>query len=159
MFQEYSKLRLRNHRLCVRNRQGQELGYLSFQNDRLYYVVVPLFEQKALARMISGGGFERHLSRLKNYYRVVREVLLKKLSSLKYEHIIQDSGGGLHFTVKFPAAQTDRQIKEMAAGADIRVRTLSDYLILPAAGFEKTVVVNYSGVTLAKAEALDLSVI
>ena len=120
---------------------------------------VPLFEQKALARMISGGGFERHLSRLKNYYRGVREVLLKKLSSLKYEHIIQDSGGGLHFTVKFPAAQTDGQIKEMAAGADIRVRTLSDYLILPAAGFEKTVVVNYSGVTLAKAEALDLSVI
>ena len=120
---------------------------------------VPLFEQKALARMISGGGFERHLSRLKNYYRGVREVLFKKLSSLKYEHIIQDSGGGLHFTVKFPAAQTDGQIKEMAAGADIRVRTLSDYLILPAAGFEKTVVVNYSGVTLAKAEALDLSVI
>lgn len=120
---------------------------------------VPLFEQKALARMISGGGFERHLSRLKNYYRGVREVLLKKLSSLKYEHIIQDSGGGLHFTVKFPAAQTDGQIKEMAAGADIRVRTLSDYLILPAAGFKKTVVVNYSGVTLAKAEALDLSVI
>ena len=120
---------------------------------------VPLFEQKALARMISGGGFERHLSRLKNYYRGVREVLFKKLSSLKYEHIIQDSGGGLHFTVKFPAAQTDWQIKEMAAGADIRVRTLSDYLILPAAGFEKTVVVNYSGVTLAKAEALDLSVI
>ena len=37
---------LRNHRLFVRNRQGQELGYLSFQNDRLYYVVVPLFEQK-----------------------------------------------------------------------------------------------------------------
>ena len=120
---------------------------------------VPLFEQKALARMISGGGFERHLSRLKNYYRGVREVLLKKLSSLKYEHIIQDSGGGLHFTVKFPSAQTDGKIKEMAARVGIRVRTLSDYLILPVAGFEKTVVVNYSGVTLAKAEALDLSVI
>ena len=37
---------LRNHRLFVRNRQGQELGYLSFQDDRLYYIVVPLFEKK-----------------------------------------------------------------------------------------------------------------
>ena len=37
---------LRNHRLFVRNQQGQELGYLSFRDDRLYYIVVPLFEQK-----------------------------------------------------------------------------------------------------------------
>ena len=37
---------LRNHRLFVRNQQGQELGYLSFQDDRLYYIVVPLFEQR-----------------------------------------------------------------------------------------------------------------
>jgi hypothetical protein len=25
---------------------GNELGYLSFVDDRLYYVVIPLFEQK-----------------------------------------------------------------------------------------------------------------
>lgn len=37
---------LRNHRLFVRNQQGQELGYLSFQDDWLYYIVVPLFEQR-----------------------------------------------------------------------------------------------------------------
>ena len=37
---------VRNHRLFVLNQKGQELGYLSFRDDRLYYVVVPLFEQK-----------------------------------------------------------------------------------------------------------------
>lgn len=37
-----------NHRLYVRNRSGEILGYLSFKDDRLYYVVIPLFEQKAV---------------------------------------------------------------------------------------------------------------
>ena len=36
---------LREHRLYLKDSSGKELGYLSFQDDRLYYVVVPLFEQ------------------------------------------------------------------------------------------------------------------
>lgn len=38
--------RLRKHRLFLKDRAGQELGYLSFWDDRMYYVVIPLFEQK-----------------------------------------------------------------------------------------------------------------
>lgn len=38
--------RLRQHRLYLKDGAGQEAGYLSFLDDRLYYVVVPLFEQK-----------------------------------------------------------------------------------------------------------------
>lgn len=34
------------HKLYLKNQSGQELGYLSFSDDRLYYIVVPLFEQK-----------------------------------------------------------------------------------------------------------------
>ncbi len=37
---------VKNHRLYLRNQAGQELGYLSFSDDRLYYLVIPLFEQK-----------------------------------------------------------------------------------------------------------------
>lgn len=37
---------IRQHKLYVKNQSGQELGYLSFPDDRLYYIVVPLFEQK-----------------------------------------------------------------------------------------------------------------
>ncbi|MDC7278100.1 J domain-containing protein [Butyrivibrio fibrisolvens] len=35
-----------NHRLYLRNKGGQIVGYLSFKDDRLYYVIIPLFEQK-----------------------------------------------------------------------------------------------------------------
>ena len=35
-----------NHRLFLRNKVGEIIGYLSFKDDRLYYVVIPIFEQK-----------------------------------------------------------------------------------------------------------------
>ncbi len=37
---------IRNHKLYLKNRAGRELGYLSFLDDRLYYIIIPLFEQK-----------------------------------------------------------------------------------------------------------------
>ncbi len=37
---------LRQHRLYIKNHAGKELGYLSFPDDRFYYIVIPLFEQK-----------------------------------------------------------------------------------------------------------------
>lgn len=38
--------RLKGHRLYLKNCAGQELGYLSFPDDRFYYIVIPLFEQR-----------------------------------------------------------------------------------------------------------------
>ena len=37
---------IRNHRLFLKNSTGQQIGYLSFHDDRMYYIVIPLFEQK-----------------------------------------------------------------------------------------------------------------
>ena len=35
-----------DHRLYLKNASGQELGYLSFRDDRMYYIMIPLFEQR-----------------------------------------------------------------------------------------------------------------
>ncbi len=35
-----------NHKLYLRNGTGQIIGYLSLKDDRLYYVIIPLLEQK-----------------------------------------------------------------------------------------------------------------
>ncbi|HJA91983.1 MAG TPA: J domain-containing protein [Candidatus Eisenbergiella merdipullorum] len=37
---------LRQHRLYLKDRSGREVGYLSFPDDRLYYTIIPLFEQR-----------------------------------------------------------------------------------------------------------------
>ncbi|HIX76226.1 MAG TPA: J domain-containing protein [Candidatus Fusicatenibacter merdavium] len=47
---------LRRHRLYLRDASGRELGYLSFPDDRLYYVVIPLFEQRAARVRIQAAG-------------------------------------------------------------------------------------------------------
>ncbi|MDE7167617.1 MAG: PLP-dependent aminotransferase family protein [Clostridia bacterium] len=108
---------------------------------------VPLFEQKALAKMLDGGYFERHLNRLKNYYRTVHGALLKKLASLPERCEVLDTGSGLHVIAKFPDAQSDGQIKSVAAARGIKIKCLSDYLLAPMAGVEGCAVINYSGLT------------
>lgn len=37
---------IRRHRLYVMTRHGKEAGYISFKDDRLYYVLIPILEQK-----------------------------------------------------------------------------------------------------------------
>lgn len=35
-----------NHRLFLTTKSGKNAGYVSFRDDRLYYIIIPLFEQK-----------------------------------------------------------------------------------------------------------------
>ena len=117
---------------------------------------VPLFEQKVLAGMISEGLFERHINRMRNYYRGVRSELIQRTEELGCPHRVRDTASGLHFTIEFPSAPSDGFIKEEAARAKINLRCLSDYLTEPLSGYGKTAVINYSGMTVAAARALKL---
>lgn len=115
--------------------------------------VVPLFEQKTLARMLGGGYFERHISRLKNHYREIRRPLAEIFESGKGCKII-DTGGGPHMLCKLLHASSDEAVKRGAAALGIRLKCLSDYLLAPLQGAEGTVVINYSGVTNAQITAI-----
>ncbi|MDE5943786.1 MAG: PLP-dependent aminotransferase family protein [Clostridia bacterium] len=106
--------------------------------------VVPLFEQKTLAKMLDGGYFERHINRLKNHYRTVRQAVLDKASELGCT--VKDTGSGLHLLVSFEGA-SDGFIKEQAEKRGINVRCLSDYVLSPMDGAEGWAVINYTGVS------------
>lgn len=108
--------------------------------------VVSLFEQKTLAAMLREGHFERHINRLKTYYRGVRHSVAEMLEKSDFRLKIVDTGSGLHMLVKFANA-TDAQIKTAAERAQIRIRCLSDYLVAPIDGMEGFAVINYTGVT------------
>lgn len=41
-----------NHRLYLKDGTGKSMGYLSFKDDRLYYIIVPLFEARKVKIMI-----------------------------------------------------------------------------------------------------------
>lgn len=51
-----SPSRLKKHRLYLKDQAGQELGYLSFLDDRLYYVIIPLFEQRRARLKLQAAG-------------------------------------------------------------------------------------------------------
>ena len=41
-----SRRELPFRRVYLKDDDGEELGYLSFRDDRMYYIVIPLFEQR-----------------------------------------------------------------------------------------------------------------
>lgn len=106
---------------------------------------VPLFEQKTLSKMLDGGYFERHVSRMKNYYRGVREKLLAAVDAIPCRKQIIETGGGLHLTLRLADFTSDGEIKERARALGVRVKCLSDYLISPRSDCERIAVINYSG--------------
>lgn len=116
--------------------------------------VVPLFEQKTLAKMLDGGYFERHVNKLKNYYRGVRAELLAAIEKLPFEKQVIETGGGLHLTLKLAGFSSDGEIKALAEKHGVYVKCLSDYLLEPAQGYEGVAVVNYSGVTVEQLKEL-----
>ncbi|MGN0824441.1 MAG: PLP-dependent aminotransferase family protein [Candidatus Coproplasma sp.] len=112
--------------------------------------VVPLFEQLTLAAMLDGGYFERHVNRLKNYYRGIRAELIAVIAQLPFEKQIIETGGGLHLTLRLPDFATDEDIKAKAAELGINVKCLSDYLFTPTKSYNNVAVINYSSVTGAR---------
>lgn len=108
--------------------------------------VVPLFEQKTLAKMLDGGFFERHVSRLRNYYRGVRALLLERIEKLPVEKEIIETGGGLHLTVRLPSFASDNEIKRAAKERGIKIKCVSDYLSAPDEQYDRIAVINYSSV-------------
>ena len=114
--------------------------------------VVPLFEQKTLAAMLRKGHFERHINRLKNYYRAVRSSVKSAFSNVG-DCKIFDTGGGLHMLASFSRYPTDEAVKTAAAALNARVKCVGDYLIAPMKVWEGCVVLNYGGID---AESLDI---
>ena len=125
-----------------------------------YSCTVPSFEQYTLARFLSGGYFEKHLNRMRKFYKSRRNRVLTAIenSALKNKLSILEENAGLHFLVKVDTQLTDSQLVARCADAGIRIRSLSDYCHhRDATEDSRCLVVNYSGLTdsqLAKLEEI-----
>ncbi len=113
-----------------------------------YSCTVPSFEQYTLARFLSRGHFEKHINRMRKYYKSRRNQVISVLQSCTFacNLTILEQDAGLHFLLKIDTPLTDEELTERLAQAGIRVRTLSHYYHGPV-GPEKRrhLVVNYAG--------------
>ena len=107
---------------------------------------VSSFDQYALADFISRGYFERHLSRTKKYYRILREKLLAVYEKSKIKSCAElcESQAGLHFSLKLRTDLPDKNIKARLASVGIKAAFMSDYCSAPI-DRPYELLINYSG--------------
>ena len=113
-----------------------------------YSCTVPSFEQYTLARFLSGGWFEKHINRMRKFYRTRRNRVIGLLegSDFSGRFTILEQDAGLHFLLRVDTRLTDRELTALCARAGIRVRCLSDYYAGPVPDWARgCLVVNYSG--------------
>lgn len=118
----------------------QKLGF--------YACSVSSFEQIILAQFIQQHYFEKHINRMRNHYKSLRDEFLSQLfKSPLMDHIhITEENAGLHFLLHFSSKQHDSDILKKAQAMGLHIAMLSQYYAQP---FDShTLVVNYSGLSL-----------
>lgn len=135
-----------------------------FKKELYFYTsTVASLEQKTLALFISRGYFEKHINRMKNIYRIKRDMLISciKTSSFASKCEILESESGLHFLLKVKTDQKDESVIEKAEREGIRVSAVSSYChnreySKMYNGIEHKFIINYAGIETQKAvEALN----
>ena len=120
-----------------------------------YSCTVPSFEQYTLARFLSRGYFEKHINRMRKFYKNRRNTVVSLLENCKFSEklTILEQDAGLHFLLKIHTELPDRELESRLESAGIRIRCLSSYYHDKKEDLH-CLVVNYSGLkeeTLAKA--------
>ncbi len=114
-----------------------------------YSCTVSAFEQATLARFIRKGYFEKHINRMRNYYRKLRDTLLNAIrkSPLNSHCTILEENSGLHFLLKINTDKSDTQLKADARSNGLIISCMSDYYMLhPINNNEHIIIINYSGI-------------
>jgi GntR family transcriptional regulator/MocR family aminotransferase len=112
-----------------------------------YSCTVPSFEQYTLARFLSRGHFEKHINRMRKFYKQRRNAVVSLLENCPFSEnlTIHEQDAGLHFLLQVNTNLTDRQLTEKLAEAGIRIRALSEYYH-DSKSERHYLVVNYSGI-------------
>lgn len=112
-----------------------------------YSGTVSSMEQYTLATFIKEGYFERHINRMKNYFRSIRSELMNALehSPLMEISTIIEPSSGTHFLLKLDTDKSDEELTKSIRNKNIEVAALSEYL-LTRSNDTHTLVINYCGI-------------
>jgi len=121
--------------------------YLSF-----YSCTVSNFEQYTLSSFIHEGYFEKHINRMRNHYRELRDYLIMEIknSPIGNKISISESDSGIHFIMKIKTYTGDETLKKAAMDNSVRISFISEYLSADQLTnkYQHNAIVNYSGMSL-----------
>ena len=124
------------------------LASLFYEKLGFYSCTVSNFEQFTLAKFIEGGYFERHINRMRTYYRNKRDNLLQYLDQCPASKALQVEGenSGLHFLLHLATAASDSQLRQAAAAQGLQIKFLTDYYHNKLSDNSHTLLMNYTGI-------------
>lgn len=129
----------------------EKLANKYYQTLSFYSCTVSNFEQYTLAKFIEEGHFERHINRLRNYYRHKQDIILSSFQSgvLKDKIEIYNESSGIHFLMEIKSKKNEDQIIENAKSKGIKLIPLSQYY---RNDYQKNniFVMNYSSIDIEK---------
>lgn len=113
-----------------------------------YSCTVSSFEQLTLEKFIKGGYFERHITRIANYYKRIKRLLIEEIqrSKLKEHVYIQEVQAGTQFLVKINTTLSDDELADYIKKKDIHVSFLTQYCEEDICMIPHIMVLNYSSI-------------
>ena len=132
----------------------KSLLHLYYSKLGFYACTVSNFEQYTLAAFIREQYFEKHINRMRNHYRNLRDALISELrqSPLSEKITISQEHAGLHFLLHIDSEKNDAELQACAREEAVTLAFVSDYYS-PAnqadrARYAHTAIINYSGLDL-----------
>lgn len=114
-----------------------------------YSCPVSAFEQYTLSEFIRDGFYGKHIIRMKNFYRNLRNELIRAMenSRISGKMIIKEEEAGLHFLLSVKSDESSDVIKDKLQKKNINLPLLRDfYYGTPPDDIENIFVINYSGI-------------
>lgn len=113
-----------------------------------YACTVSNIEQYTLARFITDGCLEKHINRMRNYYREQRDLVLACIKKyMNPDKIrIREENSGLHFLLEIDTNYSDDRLRNNAEARDVHISFLSQYYRNTENARYHTLVINYSGI-------------
>ena len=117
-----------------------------------YSCTVSNFEQYTLAQFIKQGYYEKHINRMRNYYRSQRDMLMQEIAMhpLFGKVRIKEEDAGLHFLMKIDTPLSDESLVKKGREKGIKLACLSSCFSNRESADAHTLIINYSGLSADK---------
>ncbi|MDY2960076.1 MAG: PLP-dependent aminotransferase family protein [Hornefia sp.] len=128
----------------------KSLVTLYYEKLAFYTCPVTTLTQYSLARFIDRGYFEKHINRMRTFYRKQRDFLVSQIRNSKINEFatISEEDAGLHFILKLNIKCDDDEFIKRMERRRIKISALSEFCHNVEEKSEHCFVMNYSSLTL-----------
>lgn len=92
-----------------------------------YASTVSRIDQTVLNEFIQDGYFERHLNKMRKYYRLKHDLMLSELKDMEKDFVISGENAGLHILLTDKKGRGEESLRERAENAGVKVYPMAEF--------------------------------